>query len=107
MDNWDVLEEDFEKNDYEDYCTIIVIYDIISNKRRTRLSKILSGFGYRIQKSSFECVLTKEKCDLLVSMIDDFAIDVDFIRIYKLNRNVKTIIYGSKPDTENKIYYFF
>lgn len=50
MQDWDLLSEDFEKQYFEDYFTVIVIYDIISNKRRTKLSKILSGFGYRIQR---------------------------------------------------------
>ncbi|WP_242821991.1 CRISPR-associated endonuclease Cas2 [Peptoanaerobacter stomatis] len=27
---------------------------------------MLCAFGYRIQKSAFECILTKEKCELLL-----------------------------------------
>ena len=34
MENWDFLDEDFEKEIFEDNFTVIVIYDIISNKRR-------------------------------------------------------------------------
>lgn len=106
MQEWDLLEEDFEKQYFEDYFTVIVIYDIISNKRRTKLSKLLSGFGYRIQKSAFECVLTREKCDLLMKKIDKFAKPEDLIRIYRLNQNVKTTIYGEKLGIENEMYYF-
>ena len=50
MDNWDFLDKDFEKEVFEDNFTVIIIYDIISNKRRTQLSKLLSAFGFRIQK---------------------------------------------------------
>lgn len=106
MQFWDLLEEDFEKEDFEDYFTVIVIYDIISNKRRTKLSKMLNAFGYRIQKSAFECVLTREKCELLIQKIDNFAQKEDLIRIYRLNQNVKTVIYGEKLETENELYYF-
>lgn len=34
MGNWDLLEEDFKTEDFEDTFTVVVIYDIISNKRR-------------------------------------------------------------------------
>ena len=31
----------------------------------------------------------------------------DLIRIYRLNQNVVTQIYGEKLENENEIYYFF
>ena len=37
----------------------LVIYDIISNKRRLEFSKILEGYGIRVQRSCFECLLEK------------------------------------------------
>lgn len=49
----DVLENDFINFDYEDHFTVVIIYDIIENKRRNRLAKLLSGYGYRVQRSSF------------------------------------------------------
>jgi CRISPR-associated protein Cas2 len=35
----------------------VVSYDIVEDKRRNRLAKALKGFGYRVQKSVFECQL--------------------------------------------------
>lgn len=32
---------------------VLIIYDIIDNKRRLTLSKLLCGYGIRVQKSSF------------------------------------------------------
>ena len=109
MDNWDFLDEDFEKEIFEDNFTVIVIYDIISNKRRIQLSKLLSAFGFRIQRSAFECLLTREKYKLLVEKINRYAKAEDLIRIYRLNQNVVTEIYGEKleAENENKAYYFF
>ncbi|TVW81228.1 CRISPR-associated endonuclease Cas2 [Streptococcus pneumoniae] len=37
----------------------LIIYDIISNKRRLRLAKLLEGFGMRVQRSCFEVDLEK------------------------------------------------
>lgn len=106
MEEWDLLDEDFEKEFFEDTFTVIIIYDIISNKRRTFLYKLLSAFGYSIQKSAFECILTREKCELLLKKIDKFVQEDDLIRVYKLNQNVKTVIYGEILEKENEIYYF-
>lgn len=107
MMEWDVLQEDFQTLAFEDYFTILIIYDIISNKRRTQLAKLLNGFGYRIQKSAFECVLSKEKASKLKLLIEDFAKEEDQIRIYQLNQYVRSTIYGIAPNTQNEHYYFF
>ena len=107
MDNWDFLDKDFEKEVFEDNFTVIIIYDIISNKRRTQLSKLLIAFGFIIQKSAFECLLTREKYKLLIEKIDRYAKPKDLIRIYRLNQNVVTQIYGEKLEIENEMYYFF
>jgi len=34
---------------------VVVAYDIVDNRKRTRLAKTLSKFGTRVQKSIFEC----------------------------------------------------
>ncbi|PIP40204.1 CRISPR-associated endonuclease Cas2 [Candidatus Desantisbacteria bacterium CG23_combo_of_CG06-09_8_20_14_all_40_23] len=38
----------------------VVVYDITSNAKRTKVDKVLKGFGFRVQKSVFECRLTKK-----------------------------------------------
>ena len=50
----------------KDIFTIVVIYDIIDNKRRAFLKKLLNSFGNRIQRSAFECLLTREKYEILL-----------------------------------------
>lgn len=41
----------------DDRVFVLIIYDIIENKRRVRLAKYLQGYGFRIQKSAFEAVI--------------------------------------------------
>ena len=84
----------------------MLIYDIIDNKRREFLKKLLNSFGNRIQRSAFECLLTREKCEILLKKIERFAEEGDLIRIYRLNQNVKKVIYGELTEIENKDYYF-
>lgn len=93
MCDWDVLEADFSERT-TDYFTVIVFYDIISNKRRVKLSKILSGYGYRVQKSVFECSLSRKAFGKLTEEIDKFVESDDLIRIYRLNQGVEYKIYG-------------
>ncbi|MDR2400851.1 MAG: CRISPR-associated endonuclease Cas2, partial [Deferribacteraceae bacterium] len=38
-----------------------VIYDVTDNKRRNKLCKLLSSYGERVQKSAFECWITKRE----------------------------------------------
>lgn len=106
MEKWDFLEEDFEKEYFEDTFTVVIIYDIISDKRRAFLKNFLNAFGQRVQRSAFECVMTKEKCEILLKKIEKFAEPDDLIRIYKLNQNVKKIVYGTKFEEENEDFYF-
>lgn len=39
----------------------IVSYDIVDDKIRDRVSKVLKGYGIRVQKSVFECPNLTEK----------------------------------------------
>jgi len=65
----------------------IVSYDIPDNKRRTKISKILEGFGKRAQYSVFECEIDSEKCDKLAALIArEIDPQEDDVRFYPLNR---------------------
>ncbi|MFM7792448.1 MAG: CRISPR-associated endonuclease Cas2, partial [Microcystis panniformis] len=37
---------------------VLIVYDIPDNKRRTKLSNFLEGYGKRVQFSVFECFLS-------------------------------------------------
>jgi CRISPR-associated protein Cas2 len=44
---------------------LVVCYDIPDDKRRTKIGKVLEGFGSRVQKSVFECDLTSKQIERL------------------------------------------
>ena len=64
---------------------VLVIYDIVDNRKRSKMVKCLESFGVRVQKSAFEAFLTKKKYESLMKrasrIIDK---DVDSLRIYLL-----------------------
>ena len=45
---------------------ILIIYDIVENKKRVKFAKLLSGYGIRVQKSAFEAMLTKQRYNKLL-----------------------------------------
>ena len=52
---------EIKDNPENDKVFVLIIYDIIENKKRLKLAKLLQGYGFRIQKSAFEAVITKKK----------------------------------------------
>ena len=75
---------------------IVVIYDIVDNSRRAKFAKYLQGFGVRVQKSAFECILPEAKFEKLVKGIPKL-IDPkeDQIRVYKLTSNADIRAWGT------------
>lgn len=73
--------------EHSNYIHCLVIYDIRSNKRRLKLSNILSGHGTRIQKSCFECHLSRKEFSQLELEIEQFykSEAVDNIIIYRID----------------------
>lgn len=110
MENYDLLEADFEEDVLEKF-TVIILYDISNDKKRARLIKILNSFGFRIQKSVFECLLSRNKYKKLIIKLDKFIKqekneEDDSIIVYRLNKNVITKVYGTKIELKDEICYF-
>ncbi|WP_445627658.1 CRISPR-associated endonuclease Cas2 [Nostoc sp. DSM 114167] len=89
----------------------LIIYDLpdnkAANKRRTRLHKMLSGYGKWTQYSVFECFLTTVQFATLQTKIEKLIkSEEDAVRIYVLDAGAvkKTITYGSEiPRQEQTI----
>lgn len=79
--NLSVEEREFAKQKTM-FC--LIIYDIRSNKRRLKLSKLLEGYGVRVQKSCFEVDLSRNDYQSLLKDIESFykADEEDSIIVY-------------------------
>lgn len=64
----------------------VISYDISETRIRNKVSKILEGFGRRIQCSVFECNLEEKVFNRLYKQLLEQTInsDSDSIRIYSL-----------------------
>ena len=63
----------------------VVCYDVADDKKRTALSRILEGWGTRVQFSAFEIKVTVGKMDELSKSIEELLDpDEDRCHIYRL-----------------------
>jgi CRISPR-associated protein Cas2 len=63
----------------------VIAYDIPDDKRRTKIHKVLLGFGKWTQYSLFECYLSRK--DLIVlqaKLTDHLVVREDSVRFYPL-----------------------
>ncbi len=69
----------------------IICYDIEEDKLRNRVSRILQGFGRRVQKSVFECELDDKSLQRLKKQLEKSfkAGPEDSIRIYQICQTCK------------------
>lgn len=79
---------------------VLVIYDIIDNKKRVKLSKYLQGYGFRIQKSAFEAMINEKVYHKMLCGLERFATDDDSIRVYKMIGRGQVINFGAKNDVD-------
>ena len=73
---------------------IVVCYDISDNKRRNQMVKLLERYLFRVQRSVFEAMLTKQKTKQLNQD--------DNIRIYKINGSGDVTVYGNAQVLEDE-----
>jgi CRISPR-associated protein Cas2 len=66
----------------------VIAYDIPDDKRRTKVHKILLGYGKWTQYSLFECFLTRKELVLLRSKLaEHLEVKEDSVRFYPLCAN--------------------
>ena len=87
----------------------IIIYDIVSNKRRLKLAKLLEGFGIRVQRSCFEVDLEKSNYRSLLSELQAFydADQLDNIIVYLGNREETLRLNTDEVEIEKEDCLFF
>ena len=85
----------------------VIAYDIPDDKRRTKVHKILLGYGKWTQYSLFECFLTRKQLVLLRSKLAEHLVArQDSVRFYPLCANcvsrVETV--GGPPPADTVLF---
>ena len=80
----------------------VVVYDLSDDKERLAVGKVLEGYGFRVQKSVFECLLTPSGRASLVRRLEAKTLASGFVVIYRLHQNADELCLGAgtKPDAD-------
>jgi CRISPR-associated protein Cas2 len=79
----------------------LVCYDIVSDTRRNRVSKLLQAHGLRVQKSVFECMLDENQYQTLSGYIMRLVNKrEDQVRFYPMSTHnrCKVAVVGTQPE---------
>lgn len=64
----------------------VISYDVVDDKRRTQVMKLLKGYGTHVQYSVFECDLTDQQLERLGrELLDLIDHNTDSVRCYLLD----------------------
>lgn len=64
---------------------IVVCYDIIDDKTRYKIAKIMESYGVRVQKSVFDCRITYRQYLIMKRKLEKIIDhEIDSIRYYSL-----------------------
>jgi len=91
---------------------LVVVYDIVDNKRRRIVGDVLEGFGKRVNRSVFEIAVknAKTRMKLEKALKEEIDPKVDSLRIYVLCENCRagSAVLANEPDVFDKdaIYFF-
>lgn len=74
----------------------IVTYDIVNDKTRYKVAKLLSKYGFRVQKSAFEIICNKGDEREVIRDIEKLVDKKDdLVRVYRLCGNDRIYSFGN------------
>jgi len=85
-----------------------VVYDITDDKERRKVDRVLTGFGFRVQKSVFECRMGRGDKALLTGQLTRLELKTGTVKMYRVYAGVATVVIGqpsSSPDDEPAYVY--
>ncbi|MCX4269829.1 MAG: CRISPR-associated endonuclease Cas2 [Lachnospiraceae bacterium] len=90
------------QNVNQDHVFVLVIYDIVDNKVRNQLVKCLQGYGFRVQKSAFEAVISKKSYRKLLKELPAYIKGDDSIKVYKIIGSGQVTSFGKTMEIETE-----
>lgn len=91
------------ENIQEKKIYILIIYDIVGNSRRAAFAKKMSGYGFRVQKSAFEALVSERLYRKILNEIPQYINkEEDSVRVYKIVGYGEVTLFGSNISIENE-----
>ena len=73
---------------------VLIIYDVVNDRRRAKLANFLQGYGFRVQKSAFETTISTRSYKKLIVEIPKYVTDEDSLRVYKIIGKGQVLNFG-------------
>jgi CRISPR-associated protein Cas2 len=73
------------------------VYDISEDRERDKIDRLLPGFGRRVQKSVFECRLTRAGAGELQRRLEALKLQSGFLILYRLQTGHPHARLGNAP----------
>jgi CRISPR-associated protein Cas2 len=87
---------------------ILVVYDIPDDKRRTKLSNFLEGYGRRVQYSVFEIFVSLKEMRVLHQKVEKLVVPKeDNVRFYWIGQEMLSLVLtigSEKPESPASFY---
>lgn len=87
----------------------LICYDINSNKKRLKVSRLLEKYGERVNLSVFECLLSKSSLILVSDQLEKMIKkNKDSVKIYYICKECfsKSFSFGEKKYEKSKSTFF-
>jgi CRISPR-associated protein Cas2 len=76
-----------------------VVYDISDDKERRRVDKVLAEYGFRIQKSVYECRMSARLRKELVYRLEHLELASGWVKMYRLEYSLRNTVIGTGATT--------
>lgn len=87
----------------ENTVFVLIIYDIVDNKTRNTFAKKMSGYGFRVQKSAFEAMISEKVYRKMLAEIPKLINkEEDSVRVYKILGNGQVSLLGVNHILKNE-----
>lgn len=81
-----------------------VCYDISDDRERRRVDSTLKEFGFRVQKSVFECRFTRADKTRAIEMLESLCLKTGHVRFYRVYAGAERLVLGNPPTELDAVY---
>lgn len=85
----------------------VFAYDISLNTERVKVDKVLKEYGFRVQKSVFECMLSETDREKLIKKLAALNLKSGFVKVYKQEYCFNSKVVGAAPLSQEREVIFF
>lgn len=88
----------------------LLIYDVSDDKERRAVEKVAEGFGFRVQKSAFECLITRGQRERLRQRLEALGLATGYAYLYRVAANTQRwsagVVPAQQPETEHEQFIY-